>query len=92
MVTNELYTKIILTCGTPTLIVELLFVSIWIELFNLLLPGSWFFCLTICSADLSSSKVTPWVERLVSLTRLACAFLWVSDSSSLTGGTNDLKY
>lgn len=82
---------IILTCGVVILFVELLFVSTWVELFNLLLLISWFFCLTICSADLSSSKVTPCVERLVSLTRLACAFLWVSDSSSLTGGTNDLK-
>jgi hypothetical protein len=50
----------------------------------------WFFFLTNCSADLISSKVTPWVDLLVSLTRFAWAFLCVSDSSSLTGGTNDL--
>ena len=49
------------------------------------------FFLTNCSADLRSSKVTPWVDLLVSLTRLACAFLWISCSSSRTGGTNDLK-
>lgn len=83
--------NIILTCGVPILIVELLFVSTWIELLSLLLLVSWFFCLTICSADFNSSNVTPCVERLVSRTRLACAFRWVSDSSSRTGGTNDLK-
>jgi len=47
------------------------------------------FFFTSCSADFKSSKVTPWVERLVSLTRLACAFLWISCSSSRTGGTKD---
>ena len=49
------------------------------------------FFLTSCSADLRSSSVTPWVERRVSLTLLACAFLWISCSSSLTGGTKDLQ-
>lgn len=33
-----------------------------------------FFFLTSCSALLISSRVTPWVERRVSRTRLACAF------------------
>ena len=55
----------------------------------------WFSCccffLTNCSADFRSSKVTPWVDLRVSRTLLAWAFLWVSDSSSRTGGTNDLK-
>lgn len=50
----------------------------------------WFFFLTSCSATLISSNVTPWVDLLVSLTRFAWAFLCVSDSSSRTGGTNDL--
>lgn len=65
--------QIILTCGVPILLVELLFVSTWVEAFNLFLSVS---CLSliICSADFSSSNVTPCVERLVSLTRLACAF------------------
>ena len=48
------------------------------------------FFLTSCSADLRSSRVTPWVERRVSRTLLACAFLWISCSSSRTGGTKDL--
>lgn len=48
------------------------------------------FFLASCSAVLTSSSVTPCVERLVSRTRLACAFRCVSDSSSRTGGTNDL--
>lgn len=52
----------------------------------------WFFFLTSCSATLISSKVTPWVDLRVSLTRFAWAFLCVSDSSSRTGGTNDLKH
>ena len=55
----------------------------------------WFSCccffFTNCSADLRSSRVTPWVDRRVSRTLLACAFLCVSDSSSRTGGTKDLK-
>ena len=49
------------------------------------------FFLANCSADLTSSSVTPCVERLVSRTRFACAFRCVSDSSSRTGGTNDLN-
>ena len=49
------------------------------------------FFLTSCSADLRSSRVTPWVDLLVSLTLLAWAFLWISCSSSLTGGTKDLN-
>lgn len=49
------------------------------------------FFLTSCSADFISSRVTPCVERRVSRARFACAFLWVSLSSSLTGGTNDLQ-
>ena len=49
------------------------------------------FFLASCSADLTSSSVTPCVERLVSRTRFAWAFRCVSDSSSRTGGTNDLK-
>ena len=49
------------------------------------------FFLTSCSALLRSSRVTPWVERRVSRTRLACALRWVSLSSSRTGGTNDLQ-
>ncbi len=56
---------------------------------------AWFSCccffLTNCSADLRSSRVTPWVDLLVSRTLFAWAFRWVSDSSSLTGGTNDLE-
>lgn len=67
-----------------------------VELFNWL--ETWCSCcccccffFTSCSADLISSSVTPCVDLLVSLTRLACAFLWVSDSSSRTGGTNDLQ-
>lgn len=52
----------------------------------------WFFFLTSCSATLISSKVTPWVDLRVSLTRFAWAFLCVSDSSSRTGGTNDLHH
>jgi hypothetical protein len=47
--------------------------------------------LTNCSALLISSNVTPCVERRVSRTRLAWAFRCVSLSSSLVGGTNDLK-
>ena len=35
--------------------------------------------------------LSPWVLRLVSLTLFAWAFLWISCSSSLTGGTNDLS-
>lgn len=62
-----------------------------VELLLLLLLLGWFFSLTSCSADLISSKVTPWVERRVSRTRFACAFLWVSLSSSRTGGTKDLE-
>lgn len=50
-----------------------------------------FFFLTSCSALLISSSVTPWVERRVSRTRLACAFRCVSLSSSRVGGTKDLK-
>ena len=49
------------------------------------------FFFTSCSADLRSSRVTPWVDRRVSLTLLAWAFLWISCSSSRTGGTNDLR-
>ena len=49
------------------------------------------FFFTSCSADLRSSRVTPWVDLLVSLTLLAWAFLWISCSSSRTGGTNDLQ-
>ena len=49
------------------------------------------FFFTSCSADFRSSRVTPWVDRRVSLTLLACAFLWISCSSSLTGGTKDLQ-
>lgn len=49
------------------------------------------FFFTNCSALLISSNVTPWVERRVSLTLFACAFLCVSLSSSRTGGTNDLQ-
>lgn len=55
--------------------------------------GSLFCCCFFCtsfSADLISSSVTPWVDRRVSRTRFAWAFLWVSLSSSLTGGTKDL--
>lgn len=52
---------------------------------------SFCFFLASCSADLTSSSVTPCVDRLVSRTRLACAFRCVSDSSSRTGGTKDLK-
>lgn len=50
-----------------------------------------FFFLTSCSADLISSRVTPWVLRLVSRTLFAWAFRCVSDSSSRTGGTIDLE-
>lgn len=53
-------------------------------------PVALFFFLTNCSALLISSSVTPWVERRVSRTRFAWAFRWVSLSSSLVGGTNDL--
>ena len=49
------------------------------------------FFFTSCSADLRSSRVTPWVDRRVSLTLLAWAFRWISCSSSRTGGTNDLQ-
>ena len=48
------------------------------------------FFFTSCSADFRSSRVTPWVDRRVSLTLLAWAFRWISCSSSRTGGTNDL--
>ena len=58
---------------------------------NILVLTSCCFFLTSCSADLRSSRVTPWVDRRVSRTRLAWAFRWVSDSSSRTGGTNDLN-
>lgn len=50
-----------------------------------------FFFLISSSALLISSKVTPWVERLVCLTLRAWALRCVSLSSSRTGGTNDLK-
>ena len=49
------------------------------------------FFFTSCSADFRSSRVTPWVDRRVSLTLLAWAFRWISCSSSRTGGTNDLQ-
>ena len=49
------------------------------------------FFFTSCSADLRSSRVTPWVDRRVSLTLLAWAFRWISCSSSRTGGTKDLN-
>lgn len=49
-----------------------------------------FFFFTSSSALLISSSVTPWVERRVSRTRLACAFRCVSLSSSRAGGTKDL--
>lgn len=75
---------------TPLLLI-VFEVVVLILLLLLLFAMPRFFFLTSSSALLISSRVTPWVDRRVSLTRLACAFRCVSLSSSRTGGTKDLK-